>query len=94
MIKFGIAGATDNFYNTGHKTSLEVPAYLNGINLDAFEYQCGRGVNISAALAQKLGEEANKHSITLTIHSPYYINIANPDEAKRKNSLRYILQTL
>ena len=93
-IKFGIAGATDKFYELGHKASLEVPAYLNSIGLDAFEYQCGRGVNISAALAEKLGAEAKMHRITLTIHSPYYINIANPDEAKRKNSLRYIMQTL
>ena len=94
MIRFGVAGAPNKFYELGHKASLEMPAFLHSIGLDAFEYQCGRGVNIGASLAQKLGEEAKKYNITLSIHSPYYINIANPDEKKRKNSLRYILQTL
>ena len=94
MIKFGVAGAPDNFYAKGFKTSLEVPAYLSSIGLEVFEYQCGRGVNISESTAKKLGEAARKNNITLTIHSPYYINIANGDEEKRKNSLRYITQTL
>jgi len=94
MIRFGVAGAPDDFYDKGHKTALEMPAYLKAIGLDAFEYQCGRGVRISRETALKLGAEAKKNGITLTIHSPYYINIATDDLQKRTNSLNYILQTL
>jgi len=94
MIRFGVAGAPDDFYDKGYKSSLDMPAYLKGIGLEAFEYQCGRGVRISKDTAEKLGAAARESGITLTIHSPYFINISTDDATKRENSLNYILQTL
>lgn len=94
MIRFGTAGSPDDFYDKGHKSSLEMPKYLADLGLNAFEYQCGRGVRISAETAGKLGEEARKHGIALSVHAPYFINIATDDSQKRENSRNYIMDTL
>jgi deoxyribonuclease-4 len=45
-------------------------------------------------MALKLGEEALKHDIFLSIHAPYYINLASQEEEKQENSIRYIIETL
>ncbi|MDR1101452.1 MAG: TIM barrel protein [Clostridiales bacterium] len=94
MIKFGVAGSPDDFYEKGHKSALEMPQYLREIGLDAFEYQCGRGIRISEGTAKKLGEKARENGILMTIHSPYYINIATTDEQKKQNNIQYITKTL
>ena len=44
--KFGPAGNSISFTEMGYKHSLQVPEYLEKMGLNAFEYQCGRGVNI------------------------------------------------
>ena len=43
-IRFGTAGTSDSFAAQGYKTSLEVPEYTAKMGLNAFEYQCGRGI--------------------------------------------------
>ncbi len=91
---FGPAGNGEMFYNRGHKASEEMPEFLENIGLDAYEYQCGNGVRIGEATAKKIGEECRKHNIKVSLHSPYYINLANPDEEKKANSINYILQSM
>jgi len=70
-----------------------MPAYLKEIGLTAFEYQCGRGVNIKADKAQLLGERCREAGIAVSLHAPYYISLSGTDEAKRLKSLDYILQS-
>lgn len=91
---FGPAGNGDIFYKNGHKSSEEMPEFLKNYGLDAYEYQCGNGVRIGDVAAKKIGEAAKKNNIVISIHSPYYINLANPDEEKRKNSINYIIQSM
>lgn len=91
--KFGPAGTSDSFAAMGYKTSLQVPEYIEKMGLDAFEYQCGRGVNIGAEKAQKLGELAREKGISLSLHAPYYISMSSVEEDKRLNSVNYILQS-
>lgn len=64
------------------------------MGLDAYEYQCSKGVKISEATARKLGEEAKANNIRLSIHAPYYISLSTDDEEKRERSVNYITQTL
>lgn len=92
--KFGTAGCCDSFYESGHKSALEMPQWLSGHGLECFEYQCGRGVKISDDAAKILGESARKNGILLSIHAPYYISLSSIDEEKRKNSVNYILASL
>lgn len=91
--KFGPAGTSDSFAKMGYKTSLQVPEYIEIMGLDAFEYQCGRGVNIGTEKAEKFGRLAKERGIALSLHAPYYISMSSVDEDKRLNSVNYILQS-
>lgn len=94
MIRFGPSGNSDSFYEQGFKTSSQMPAWLAAMGLDAYEYSCTKGVNISKRTAAEIGREAEKNKIFLSIHGPYYINLTSQEEDKQENSKRYILETL
>jgi deoxyribonuclease-4 len=94
MVRFGPSGNSESFYNEGHKSSLQMPGWLRQKGLSAYEYQCSKGVKLGKDMALKLGEEALKHDIFLSIHAPYYINLASQEEEKQENSIRYIIETL
>ena len=91
--KFGPAGNSDSFTAMGYKSSLQVPEYIVKMGLDAFEYQCGRGVNIGQEKAAALGNLAKEKNISLSLHAPYYISMSSVEESKRLNSINYILQS-
>lgn len=91
---FGPAGNGELFYQKGFKASEDMPKFLKEYGLDAYEYQCGNGVRIGEDKARQIGEEARKNGIVISLHSPYYINLATPDEEKRKNNINYILQSM
>lgn len=93
MVKFGTAGMDENFSLQGHKKTIEVPTYLSNMGLDAFEYQCGRGVKIKEAAAIEFGKEAAAKGITLSLHAPYYISMSSLEEEKRLNSVGYIIDS-
>lgn len=94
MIRFGPSGNSQSFYDQGNKSSTQMPKWLYEIGLNAYEYQCSKGINISEATARSIGEEANKYNIFLSIHAPYYINMASPEIEKREGSKKYIMNTL
>ena len=94
MIRFGPAGNSEKFYEQGYKSSLQMPEWLSKMGLNAYEYQGGRGVNIKEEKAVSLGKEARKYNIALSIHAPYYINLASVEEQKRINSKRYIIDSM
>ena len=94
MIKFGPAGNPDNFYSAGYKASTDMPKWLNEIGLNAYEYQCSKGVKITEKTANELGKKATENGISLSVHSPYFISLSSVEEEKRDNSINYILSTL
>lgn len=94
MVYFGPSGNSESFYNEGYKSSLQMPKWLKEKGLDAYEYQCSKGVKITRPTAEKLGCEAKENNIKLSIHAPYYINLATDDEEKREKSVKYITDTL
>lgn len=91
--RFGPAGNSIAFTSEGNKSTMQAPGWLQKMGLNAYEYQCGRGVRVSEATAQALGEKAKQHGIALSLHAPYYISLASDDPAKRENSIRYILES-
>lgn len=91
---FGPAGNPSSFYDTGYKHSHQMPAHLNAIDLDWYEYSCGRGVNLRVETATKIGDQAADHNIGMSVHAPYYINFANPDGERQIKSRNYVHQTL
>ena len=94
MVYFGPSGNSESFYNEGYKSSLQMPKWLKEKGLDAYEYQCSKGVKITQPTAEKLGNEARENGIKLSIHAPYYINLATDDDEKREKSVKYITDTL
>lgn len=94
MIRFGPSGNSDSFYDQGYKSSVQMPAWLKCMGLSAYEYQCGKGVRMSERLAGQIAEQAQLNDVFLSIHAPYYINLANDDSQKRENSKQYIMETL
>lgn len=91
--RFGPAGNSESFQAMGYRKTIQVPEYLSRMGLDAYEYQCGRGVRISQQAARELGEKAQEHQIALSLHSPYYISLSSLEEEKRTASIEYILQS-
>ncbi len=93
MIRFGPAGNSDSFKTMGYKNAKGIPEYLTNFGLNAFEYQCGRGVRISEDSARELGVFAKLKGISMSVHAPYYISLSSTEEEKRLNSINYILQS-
>lgn len=91
--KFGSSGNPDDFYARGYKHSVQMPEYLHSMNLDVYEYQCGRGVKIKEETAKELRAEAQKHGIMITLHSPYFISLSTTDESKIEGNIRYITES-
>ena len=91
--RFGPAGNSESFAAMGYKKTLQVPEYLVRMGLDAFEYQCGRGVNISQEKAAEFGAACREKGIYVSLHAPYYISLSSVEEEKRLNSINYILQS-
>ena len=94
MTKFGPSGNEEAFYAAGYKSSVQMPEYAHAMGLDLYEYQCSKGVKITQPTAEKLGAAAKEHGIGLSIHAPYYINLATDDEEKRQKSVKYITDTM
>lgn len=84
---FGPAGNAENF---PYKTSAEAPQWLRDLGLDCYEYQCGKGVHVGEATARKIGLAAAENGITLSLHAPYFINLANPDPKALEKTIGYI----
>ena len=92
-IRFGPSGNSESFYAQGYKASWQAPKWLHEMGLTAYEYSFGRGVNLSDEMAEKICLEAEKWNVAVSVHAPYYINLANPDPEKREASFRYILES-
>ena len=93
MTRFGPAGNSESFTGMGYKKTEQVPEYLERMGLNAFEYQCGRGVRITTQAANRLGALARERDIQLSVHAPYYISLSSLEEEKRLGSIRYILES-
>lgn len=87
---FGVGGNSESFYAEGKKHTYEAPAWLEGRGLDAYEYQAGNGLTAGESSLRKVGEEAKKHGILMSLHAPYFISLSSVELEKRLNSVGYI----
>lgn len=94
MLRIGPSGMSEIFYEEGGKNTLDAPKWLATKNLNAFEYSFGRIFNLSHETSKKIGEEAEKNGIKISVHAPYYINFANPDELTVEKNINYLLTSL
>ena len=92
-IWFGPAGTADSFAAMGYKKTTQMPEYLEKMGLNAFEYQCGRGVRVNPATAASLKRDFAEKNLRMSLHAPYYISLSSTEEEKRQGSIRYILES-
>lgn len=92
-IRFGPAGNCEAFHAAGYKATEQVFAFLATWGLHAYEYQCGRGVRLSERSAAAIRQQAEQYGVRVSLHAPYFISLASAEEEKRKNSIRYILDS-
>lgn len=92
-IKFGPSGAPVRFYAEGGKTAEEMAEWVKKNGLDCYEYSFGRGVNIGAAKAESICQAFKTAGVEISVHAPYFINLATPDPQKAENSFNYILDS-
>lgn len=91
--RFGPAGSALSFKQMGYRSSEQIPEYLSRFGLDAFEYQCGRGVRVNEEMAKQLKRNAEHYGIVLSLHAPYYISLSSVEQEKREKSIDYIVQS-
>ncbi len=91
---FGPAGNSESFYAEKYKSTVQAPAWLAARGLDAYEFQGGNGIAAGAETLSRIGEEAKKCGILLSVHTPYYISLSGVEEEKRLKSLSYIEKSL
>lgn len=94
MIRFGPSGNSQIFYDEGYSTSFEAPKWCNEHGLNAYEYSFGRMFNMSHEKAKLLGSEAVKNGVLVSVHAPYYINLANPSDESLVKNINYLTTSL
>ncbi len=93
MIKFGPSGNDEEFYAAGYKHSEQSALYVKNKGLDCFEYSFGRGVNMGEGKAISIGEAFRQADVEISVHAPYFINFANPDDEMAQKSYNYVLDS-
>jgi deoxyribonuclease-4 len=90
--RFGPAGVPPMFRLLG-ATMADVPKLLHEEGLDAFEYQASRWgpiPQIKLEDAQKLGLEARKNDVKLSMHGSYFVNLSGKKEVVEASKRRLI----
>lgn len=93
MIKFGPSGNGEAFYAAGYKHSEEAANYCKKLGLDCYEYSFGRGVHMSEGKAISMCEAFKNAGVEISVHAPYFINFANPDDEAAQKSYGYVLES-
>ena len=91
---FGPGGNSESFYEEGNKGTVNAPEWVRKRGLDAYEFEAGNGLNATEATLSRIGEEAKKHGILMSFHTPYFISLSGVEEEKRLKSIDYIKRSL
>ena len=93
MIKFGPSGNSAAFAAAGLTHSEQSAVWVKNMGLDCFEYSFGRGVNLSDKKAEEIGRAFRDAGVEISVHAPYYVNFANPDDEAAEKSFGYVLDS-
>jgi deoxyribonuclease IV len=86
MICLGPGGTAGLGYELGIQKIAE-------LGLNALEVEFTYGVKMLEEQAKVIGELAKKNNISLSVHGPYYINLATKEKPKLYASIQRILQS-
>lgn len=69
------------------------PEFLGPIGLHAFEYQSTYGVKIGEGASLKLRESAEENNVLVSMHCPYYVNLASKEEEKIDKTINHLFKS-
>ncbi len=78
---------------TPAKTTIDGLPRLRELGLQAMEVQFSHGIGMGLDLARKIGEENKKFNISLSVHAPFFINLASADRKKAEESRKRIIDS-
>ncbi len=90
MIRLGPAGIPQDCKGS----SIDGVKYVKKEGLHAMEVQFVRGVHMKNEMAEELGRVAKENNIELSVHAPYYINLASHKKQVIKESKQRIIDSL
>lgn len=89
-LRFGPAGVPLRAKARSTKQGvLEVKA----LGLDAMEIEFVRRISLTEQSAREVGSIASSLDVALTVHAPYYVNLASPDKSKAEASAQRVYQS-
>ncbi len=91
---FGPGGNSESFKALKNKTTMDAPEWLKQIGLDAYEYECGRGITTSNETFALLGEKMREYGIKPSLHAPYFISLSGIDPETRLKSVEIISRSV
>jgi deoxyribonuclease-4 len=91
MIRIGIAGIPHHAKGEGTEAGIR---YLCSVGLDAMEVQFGRNIYMTPDSARKSAAVARECGLAMSIHAPYYINLASKNPATQEKSKDWLRRSL
>lgn len=94
MIKFGPSGNSESFYAAGYAHTEQAAAFVKELGLDCFEYSFGRGVRFfTSEKTAAIRTAFEENDVEFSVHAPYFINFANPDDEMAAKSYGYVIDS-
>ncbi len=93
MIKFGPSGNCESFYAAGYEHTEDSARFVKEHGLDCFEYSFGRGVRMTEKKEESIRAAFEAAGVEISVHAPYFINFANPDDEMAAKSYGYVLDS-
>lgn len=87
VIRLGPAGIP---LSSSGRTIEDGITYTRELGLNAMEVQFVRGITIDEEYAEQCGEQAAEADIPLSVHAPYYTNLATDNESTLEKSIQKI----
>lgn len=81
------------FRRWGYRKTIQVPEYIIRMGLDAYEYQCGRGVQHQRRSRPRFWRKCPGVSGDPVVALPLLLSLSSIEEEKRLGSIEYILQS-
>ena len=94
-LRIGLAGLTTNDYKKTYNTLLETCRKSNFLALEMEFLNVNKLSSYpSIAIIKKLSSIATKNQIKISVHAPYYINLASTNNQTVNFSLQHIIKSL
>lgn len=90
MIWIGTGGTP---ISTKERTTIAGIERISQLGLNAMEVEFVHGINMKSDMAKQVGVLARKLKVKLSIHAPYYINLASNEKEKVEASKKRIVES-